>query len=111
MTEVEETESTQSRHNVAKPKSSQKSQKDENVDEISSNLSNYSFDLTKEEIEKIKRDYDRDPDRIADDITLFKDLALEEMKNKGHEVKIKETSQSHELNAENLAEICSFFKE
>ncbi|MBT5472410.1 MAG: phospholipase [Nitrospina sp.] len=43
--------------------------------------------------------------------SFLADYALEEMKNKGHEVKIKETSQSHELNAENLAEICSFFKE
>ena len=34
--------------------------------------------------------------------------ALEEMKNKGHQVQVKETSQSHELNSENLSDVCTF---
>jgi len=33
---------------------------------------------------------------------------LEEMKNKGHQVQTKETSQSHELNSENLSDVCTF---
>ena len=41
--------------------------------------------------------------------SFLADYALEEMKNKGHQVKIKETSQTHELNAENLTDVCNFF--
>ena len=35
--------------------------------------------------------------------------ALEEMKNKGHNPTLRETSQGHELNAENLQELGQFF--
>ena len=35
--------------------------------------------------------------------------ALDEMKNKGHIPKIRETPQGHELNAENLEELSKFF--
>jgi len=85
ITELEETESSHyapsEKHSVAKSKASKAaSSKKSEAGEDSSNLSNYSFELTKEEIAKIKRDYDRDPDRIADDVSLFKDLALEEMR-------------------------------
>jgi len=34
---------------------------------------------------------------------------LEEMKTKGHLVESKETSQTHELNTENLNDVCIFF--
>ncbi len=40
--------------------------------------------------------------------SFLADYALEEMKNKGHQVQVKETSQSHELNSENLADLCHF---
>ena len=69
MTELEDqskaSESSR-QHKVAKPKSSGKSEKSQE-DESDSDLSNYSFDLTAAEIAQIKRDYDRDPDRIAED--------------------------------------------
>ena len=48
-------------------------------DDSISDLSNYSFDLTPAEIAQIKRDYDRDPDRIADD-QVFKEMALTELR-------------------------------
>lgn len=35
--------------------------------------------------------------------------ALEELKNKGHNPTLRETSQGHELNAENLKELSDFF--
>ena len=35
--------------------------------------------------------------------------ALDEMKNRGHLVKSKETTQSHEVNSENLQDLCEFF--
>ena len=35
--------------------------------------------------------------------------ALEEMKNRGHNPMLRETSQGHELNAENLKELSDFF--
>jgi predicted esterase len=35
--------------------------------------------------------------------------ALEEMKNNGHSPTLRETPQGHELNAENLKELCDFF--
>ena len=41
--------------------------------------------------------------------SFLADYALEEMKTKGHLVEIKETSQTHELNAENLNDVCIFF--
>lgn len=41
--------------------------------------------------------------------SFLADYALEEMKNQGHQVQAKETSQSHELNSENLADVCDFF--
>lgn len=41
--------------------------------------------------------------------SFLADHALEEMRNKGHQVESKETSQSHELNEENLHDVCSFF--
>ena len=41
--------------------------------------------------------------------SFLADYALEEMKNKGHQVQVKETSQSHELNSENLSDVCNFF--
>lgn len=40
--------------------------------------------------------------------SFLADYALEEMKNKGHQVQIKETSQPHELNSENLSDVCAF---
>jgi len=40
--------------------------------------------------------------------SFLADYALDEMKNKGHQVQIKETSQSHELNSENLSDVCTF---
>jgi hypothetical protein len=84
MTELEETESSRyapsEKHSVAKSKASKQQSSKKSEADDSSNLSNYSFELTREEIAKIKRDYDRDPDRIADDVSLFKDLALEEMR-------------------------------
>ena len=40
--------------------------------------------------------------------SFLADYALEEMKNKGHQVQVKETSQSHELNSENLLDVCAF---
>jgi predicted esterase len=40
--------------------------------------------------------------------SFLADYALEEMKNKGHKVQTKETSQSHELNSENLSDVCNF---
>ncbi|MBC8283393.1 MAG: phospholipase, partial [Nitrospinae bacterium] len=41
--------------------------------------------------------------------SFLADHALDEMKNKGHQVESKETSQSHELNEENLNDVYSFF--
>lgn len=41
--------------------------------------------------------------------SFLADYALEEMKNKGHQVESKETSQTHELNEENLNDVCRFF--
>ncbi|MEK9629519.1 MAG: dienelactone hydrolase family protein [Nitrospinota bacterium] len=41
--------------------------------------------------------------------SFLADYALEEMKNKGHKVQIKETNQSHELNSDNLNELLNFF--
>ncbi len=41
--------------------------------------------------------------------SFLADHALDEMKNHGHIVKTKETPQSHELNSENLQDICNFF--
>lgn len=78
MTELEDSE----KHSVAKSVSfkEQKSRKSESK-KSDSDLSNYSFELTAKEIAEIKRDYDRNPDRIAEDF-LFKNLALEEMKNR-----------------------------
>jgi hypothetical protein len=35
--------------------------------------------------------------------------ALDEMKNNGHSPTLRETPQGHELNAENLKELCDFF--
>jgi predicted esterase len=40
--------------------------------------------------------------------SFLADYALEEMKNKGHQVQVKETSQSHELNSKNLSDVCTF---
>lgn len=40
--------------------------------------------------------------------SFLADYALEEMKNKGHQVQVKETSQSHELSSENLVDLCRF---
>jgi predicted esterase len=40
--------------------------------------------------------------------SFLADYALEEMKNKGHQVQIKETSQPHELNSENLSDVSIF---
>ena len=40
--------------------------------------------------------------------SFLADYALEEMKNKGHQVQVKETSQPHELNSENLSDVCTF---
>jgi len=41
--------------------------------------------------------------------SFLADYALDEMKTKGHLVERKESSQTHELNAENLNDICIFF--
>ena len=41
--------------------------------------------------------------------SFLADYALEEMKTKGHLVESKETSQIHELNTENLNDVCIFF--
>ena len=41
--------------------------------------------------------------------SFLADYALEEMKKKGHLIESKETSQTHELNAENLNDVCIFF--
>ena len=41
--------------------------------------------------------------------SFLADYALEEMKTKGHLVESKETSQTHELNTENLNDVCIFF--
>ena len=41
--------------------------------------------------------------------SFLADYALEEMKNKGHQVQVKETSQPHELNSENLLDVYTFF--
>jgi predicted esterase len=40
--------------------------------------------------------------------SFLADYALDEMKNKGHQVQVKETSQSHELNSENLSDVSTF---
>ena len=40
--------------------------------------------------------------------SFLADYALDEMKNKGHQVQVKETSQPHELNSENLSDVCTF---
>ncbi len=40
--------------------------------------------------------------------SFLADYALDEMKNRGHQVQVKETSQSHELNSENLSDVCNF---
>ena len=40
--------------------------------------------------------------------SFLADYALEEMKNRGHLVERKETSQTHELNSENLNDIGIF---
>ena len=42
--------------------------------------------------------------------SFLADYALEEMKNKGHQVQTKETSQPHELNSENLSDVYTFLK-
>jgi predicted esterase len=41
--------------------------------------------------------------------SFLADHALNEMKNQGHLVKLKETTQSHEVNSENLQDLCDFF--
>ena len=41
--------------------------------------------------------------------SFLADHALDEMKNHGHNVKSKETAQPHELNSENLQDLCDFF--
>ncbi len=41
--------------------------------------------------------------------SFLADHALEEMKNQGHQVQSKETAQPHEINAENLQDLCDFF--
>jgi len=41
--------------------------------------------------------------------SFLADHALDEMKNHGHIVKSKETAQPHEVNAENLQDLCEFF--
>jgi predicted esterase len=40
--------------------------------------------------------------------SFLADYALEEMKNKGHQVQTKETAQPHELNSENLSDVSIF---
>ena len=42
--------------------------------------------------------------------SFLAEYALEEMKNKGHQVQTKETSQPHELNSENLSDVYTFLK-
>lgn len=76
MTEIDDSE----KHSVAKSIVSKS--KISGSKKSDSDLSNYSFELTATEIAEIKRDYDRNPDRIAEDAFLFKDLALDEMKNR-----------------------------
>lgn len=41
--------------------------------------------------------------------SFLADHALDEMKGHGHQVQSKETAQSHEVNAENLQDLCDFF--
>ena len=41
--------------------------------------------------------------------SFLADHALDEMKSHGHLVKSKETTQSHEVNSENLQDLCDFF--
>jgi predicted esterase len=41
--------------------------------------------------------------------SFLADHALDEMKNQGHLVKSKETNQLHEVNSENLQDLCDFF--
>ncbi len=41
--------------------------------------------------------------------SFLADHALEEMKNQGHDLTIKETSQSHEINSDNIFDMTSFF--
>lgn len=41
--------------------------------------------------------------------SFLADHALDEMKNRGHLVKAKETNQPHEINSENLQDLCDFF--
>ena len=41
--------------------------------------------------------------------SFLADHALDEMKSHGHLVKSKETAQSHEVNSENLQDLCDFF--
>jgi len=41
--------------------------------------------------------------------SFLADHALEEMKSHGHQVESKETTQSHEINSENLQDLCDFF--
>jgi predicted esterase len=40
--------------------------------------------------------------------SFLADYALEEMTNKGHQVQVKETTQSHELNSDNLSDVFTF---
>ena len=48
---------------------------------------------------------------VNDDVvpSFLAEHALEEMKNKGHNPTLKETSQGHELSEENLKELGVFF--
>ena len=41
--------------------------------------------------------------------SFLADHALEEMRSHGHQVASKETTQSHEINSENLQDLCDFF--
>ena len=41
--------------------------------------------------------------------SFLADHALEEMRSHGHQVTSKETAQSHEINTENLQDLCDFF--
>lgn len=41
--------------------------------------------------------------------SFLADHALDEMKNHGHVVESKETTQPHEVNSENLQDLCDFF--
>jgi predicted esterase len=41
--------------------------------------------------------------------SFLADHALEEMKSHGHQVESKETTQPHEINLENLQDLCDFF--